>query len=94
MRNGGSNEPTIQITPVAGSDQNEQRRLILELTAAAEQNLKNMDGLTLTHAQQEMMDQCRQYLQQSKAASESDNLEQAHSLAQKAQLLSQELVKP
>jgi hypothetical protein len=94
VRNGGANEPEIKITPDTAPQQDAQKRSTEQLTAATEQNLKKVEGQSLNSNQQEIVSQIHRYLQQSKAAAATDDLDQAHSLAQKAQLLSEELVKP
>jgi iron uptake system EfeUOB component EfeO/EfeM len=59
-----------------------------------EANLKKLAGKQLTPNQQDMVSQTRQFMQQSKAAVEAGDLERARTLAWKAQVLSEELVKP
>jgi hypothetical protein len=94
VRNGGANEPEIKITPDTAPQQDAQKRSTEQLTAATEQNLKKVEGQELSSNQKDLINQIHQYLQQSKAAAATEDLDQAHSLAQKAHLLSQELVKP
>jgi hypothetical protein len=64
---------------------------MLELT---EGNLKKIAGLQLTTAQQETVSQIRQFVDQSKTALAGGDSERAHTLAWKAELLSEDLVKP
>jgi hypothetical protein len=64
------------------------------MLAATEANLKKIAGQQLSSNQQEMVNQIRQFMEQSKAAVEAGDLERARTLAWKAQLLSDELVKP
>jgi iron uptake system EfeUOB component EfeO/EfeM len=59
-----------------------------------EANLKKLAGKQLTPNQQDMVSQTRQFMQQSKAAVDAGDLERARTLAWKAQVLSEELVKP
>ena len=59
-----------------------------------EANLKKLAGKQLTANQQDMVSQTRQFVQQSKDAVEAGDLERARTLAWKAQVLSEELVKP
>jgi hypothetical protein len=61
---------------------------------STEQNLKKMQSGQLTSDQQEMVKQVLQFVDQSKAASTAGDLDRARTLAWKAQLLSEELVKP
>jgi hypothetical protein len=64
------------------------------MLGTTEANLKQIAGKQLTSAQQEMVTQIRQFMEQSKAASGDGDLDRARTLAWKAQVLSQELVKP
>jgi len=64
------------------------------MLGATEANLKKIAGNQLTPSQQEMVNQIRQFMEQSKAAVGDGDLERARTLAWKAQLLSEELVKP
>jgi hypothetical protein len=65
-----------------------------QLTAATEENLKKIAGRQLNPSQQEMMSQIKQFMEQSKTAVATGDLERGHNLALKAHLLSDELVKP
>lgn len=56
-------------------------------------NLKQIAGRQLSATQQDMVNQIRQFMDQSKAAVVDGDLERARTLAWKAQLLSEELVK-
>ena len=64
---------------------------MLGTTAA---NLKKIAGRQLSPNQQDMVNQARQFMEQSKAAVDAGDLERARTLAWKAQLLSEELIKP
>ena len=61
---------------------------------STEANLKKIAGRQLTPNQQDMVNQIRQFMDQSKTAAEAGDLERARTLAWKAQLLSEELIKP
>jgi len=61
---------------------------------AAAQNLKKIEGRNLTSDQQGMVNQIRQFMEQSKTATTAGDLDRARTLAWKAQLLSEELVNP
>lgn len=65
-----------------------------ELRSATEQNLKKIDTSQLTSSQQETVTQISQFLDQSKSAIAEGDMERGRNLALKAQLLSEELVKP
>jgi hypothetical protein len=62
--------------------------------AAIEGNLKKIEGRQLNPSQQEMVNQIKQFREQSKSAAAAGDLDRAHNLAMKAHLLSDELLKP
>jgi len=95
VRNGGSPEPKEQLTGGTTAEQASHKRSSTEqLKAATEENLKKIEGRQLNPSQQEMVSQIKQFMQQSKTAVAGGDLERGHDLAQKAHLLSDELVKP
>jgi len=94
VRNGGSEEPSIQLVGGTNADHASQQRSTEQLTAATDENLKKVAGRQLTPTQQDMVNQVKQFMDQSKTAAASGNLERSRNLAQKANLLSQELLKP
>jgi hypothetical protein len=53
-----------------------------------------MEGRELNSSQQEMVSQIKQFMEQSKAAVAAGDVERGHTLASKAHLLSDELIKP
>jgi hypothetical protein len=95
VRQGGISEPSVQLAGSASGDQKshaqETANQMLESTKA---NLKKIAGHQLSTNQQDMVSQARQFMEQSKAASDAGDLDRARTLAWKAQLLSEELVKP
>jgi iron uptake system EfeUOB component EfeO/EfeM len=95
VRQGGTSEPSIQLAGGADPGQtSNQRDTANQMLDATEANLKKLAGKQLTPNQQDMVSQTRQFMQQSKAAVEAGDLERARTLAWKAQVLSEELVKP
>jgi hypothetical protein len=95
VRNGGSAEPTVQLT--GGGTTAEQavhQRSTDQLNAATDENLKKIEGRQLSPNQQEMVSQIKQFRAQSRTALAAGDLERGHNLALKAHLLSDELVKP
>jgi hypothetical protein len=94
VRNGGSSEPAIQITGGTTAEQAVHQRSTAQLTAATEENLKLMEGRDLNSSQQELKNQIKQFMAQSKTAVAAGDLERGHDLALKAHLLSDELLKP
>ena len=84
----------MQITDAGGATQAQQRSTTDQLLGSAEDNLKKLAGQQLTPTQQDTVSQIRQYMQQSKEAVTAGDTERGRMLAQKAQLLSDELIKP
>lgn len=64
------------------------------MLGAAETNLKKIEGRQLNTGQQNTVAQVRQFMAQSRKATAIGDLEQARTLAWKAQTLSEELVDP
>lgn len=95
VRQGGASEPSIQLAGGAAGDQTSHTRdTANQMLGSTEANLKKIAGRQLSPNQQDMVNQIRQFIEQSKTAVASGDLERAHTLAWKAQLLSEELVKP
>ncbi|HEY1657263.1 MAG TPA: hypothetical protein VGG14_02880 [Candidatus Sulfotelmatobacter sp.] len=95
MKNGGADESPVELkgdTPPAKASNDllstEQLHLVTE------GNLKKIAGRQLTADQQEMLNQIKQFMDQSKAAVADGDLERGHNLAMKARLLSDELAGP
>lgn len=76
------------------AEQSAQRNAINQLLGVSDQNLKRAADLQLNSAQQDTVLQTRQFIEQSKAAMANGDFERARTLAWKAQLLSEDLVKP
>src|SRR5580692_1471111 len=69
IRNGGSNEPTVQLKGDATAEQASQERSTTgQLTAATEENLKKIAGHQLSSSQQDTVNQIRDFLEQSRKA--------------------------
>jgi hypothetical protein len=94
VRNGGSDEPTVELKGGTPTQQAWQQSSTEQLRAATEENLKKIADRSLDPSRQEMANQVKQFLEQSKAAVAAGDLDRGHSLALKAHLLSDELVKP
>jgi hypothetical protein len=94
VRNGGSNEPSIQLIGGGTDGQTAQQHTLDQLTAATTENLKKVEGRQLNPTQQDMVSQIKQFMDQSKTAVAAGDLERGNNLATKARLLSDELVKP
>lgn len=94
VRHGGSDEPAIQVTGGTNADQALHQRSTEQLRLATEENLKKIEARQLSPAQLDMKDQIKQFMEQSNTAAAAGDLDRAHSLALKANLLSAELLKP
>jgi hypothetical protein len=94
VRHGGTSQQSIQLAGGAASTTSQKRDNANQMLAATEANLKKIAGRQLAPNQQDMVNQIRQFMEQSKAAVDAGDLERARTLAWKAQVLSDELVKP
>jgi hypothetical protein len=94
VRQGGTAEPSVRLGGGTSGDQAAHQRDVKQLLASTDENLKKLTGKKLTAGQQETVTQIHQFMDQSKAADTSGDHERARTLAWKAQLLSEELVKP
>jgi hypothetical protein len=93
VRNGGADEPPIQLTgtdPAKPSSQGATAQLL----AKTDENLWKLSGRQLDADQQQTLNQIREFIEQSKQATAAGDLERGQNLASKARLLSDELVKP
>lgn len=94
MRQGSTSEPSIEVVGGAeGRQASDERDTAIHMLETTEANLKKMEGTQLNSRQQDMVKQVREFMDQSKAATSSGDLDQARTLAWKAQLLSEELLK-
>ena len=92
VRNGGTSEPEVQFTPrLTAKQQSDQQQKIANLLSATDANLRKVAGRELRSSEEEMAKQIRVYMEQAKQASEAGDLQRAHNLASKANLLSIEL---
>ncbi|MBV9625605.1 MAG: hypothetical protein JOZ14_16685 [Acidobacteria bacterium] len=95
VRNGGAKEGETQLAPAMTKEQEvRNRENVNRLLATTEAHLKTIASRQLTPAQEDMRDQIRSYMAQSRAAEGAGDLRRAETLASKAQLLANELVKP
>lgn len=94
VRQGGTSDTSIQLAGAEPGTTSNQRNTANQMLAATESNLKKIAGQQLSSNQQDMVSQIRQFMEQSKAAVGDGDLERARTLAWKAQVLSEELVKP
>lgn len=95
VRQGGTSEPSIQLAGGTSADQTSHKRdVVNQILGSADANLKKIAGRQLSSSQQDMVNQIRQFMSQSKAAIDVGDLERARTLAWKAETLSEDLVKP
>ena len=95
IKNGGSDEPTVELKGNSTAEQASQQRFTTEqLTTATEENLKKIAGRQLNPSERETLSQIKQFMEQTKSAIAAGDLTRAHNLAMKAHLLSDEFVKP
>ena len=92
VRQGGAAEQSIQL---AGGDQESQKKKDTnQMLGSTEENLKKISGIQLSPEQQETVSQIKQFVDQSKDALAAGDLDRGHTLAWKAQLLSEDLINP
>lgn len=95
VKQGGTSASGIELAGGAtGNQASNQRDAANQMLGTTESNLKKIAGQQLSSDQQDMVKQIRQFMEQSKAAAADGDLERARTLAWKAQVLSEELVKP
>ena len=94
VRNGGVKDDSEELAPAMSKEQAQHsRESTAQLLASTDRNLKNVAGRQFSPAQQNMLEEIHTYVRQSKGATESGDLDRAHTLAYKALLLSGELTK-
>lgn len=95
VKNGSTSDPKIQLVPGLSKQQaSQQLNNTNQLLDATDVNLKKISGQQLTTSQQETLKQIKSYMQKAKEAVGVGDVQGAHNLAFKANLLSQELAKP
>jgi hypothetical protein len=94
VRNGSTADPSTQFSTGMSPEQAmHERQITAGLLAATNSNLQKVSGRQLNPTQQDMLTQVRSYMEQAKSADEAGDLQSAHNLALKAQLLSTELIR-
>jgi len=85
--------PAPQISPqISATDESLYARKTSDDIATAERNLQQTNGKKLSAAQQDLADKIRSFVAQSRGASKGGDWDRAQNLAQKARLLSTELL--
>lgn len=94
VRQGGASEPAGQIAPgLPPAEAASERQNVERLLGAADDELQMLSGRTLDGRRQETVGQIRNYLDQARLALKEGDLRRANTLAEKAHLLSDDLVK-
>jgi hypothetical protein len=94
VREGGASEPAAQIAPgMTSTEATRQRDNAEQLLGATDDKLKRLAGRTLDAKQQETVGQIRNYMKGARSALKEGDVRRANTLAQKAHLLSDDLVK-
>ena len=94
IRKGGASEPAAQIAPdITPAEATQERHNAEQLLGAASDQLKQLAGRTLNAQQQETVGQIRNYMNGAHSALKEGDLRRASTLAQKAHLLAEDLVK-
>ena len=94
IHRGGVSEPATQIIPgMSAEESNRERQQTQDLLAAVESDLKKLAARSLNSGQQETVSQIQHYTDVARTALQEGDIQRAHTLARKAQLLSDDLVK-
>ncbi len=94
VREGGASEPAAQIAPdLTPAEAARQRQNAERLLGSADDQLKLLAGRTLDARQEETVGQIRNYMSGARSALQEGDLRRASTLAQKAHLLADDLVK-
>jgi len=94
VREGGAVEPPAQIVPGLPPQQaSQERQNAVELLSSTEENLKQLSGRILDSRQQETVAQIHNYVDGARSALKDGDTQRAHTLALKAHLLADDLVK-
>ena len=95
VTNGGTADPTVDLsTGLSPQQASHQKESTHQLLAASDANLKKITGRQLSLGQQDTVKQINSYMKQAEAAEKVGDVQRAHSLAVKANLLSADLVGP
>ena len=94
VREGGASEPAALIAPgMTPAEATRQRHNAEQLLGSIDDKLKRLTGRTLDAKQQETVGQIRNYMDGARLALKEGDVRRANTLAQKAHLLSEDLVK-
>jgi hypothetical protein len=94
IREGGATEPPAQIVPgLAPQEASQQRQNTEDLLNLTEENLKQLAGRTLDSPRQDAVAQIHNYVEGARSALKDGDTQRAHTLALKAHLLADDLLK-
>lgn len=94
VREGGAREPAAQIAPgMTPAEAVHQRQDAERLLGATDDQLRELAGSTLSVRQQETVAQIHNYMDGARSALKEGDVRRANTLAQKAHLLADDLVK-
>jgi hypothetical protein len=94
VREGGAKEPAAQIAPgMTPVEATRQRHNAEQWLASADDQLKQLAGRALDARQQEMAGQIRNYMDGARSALKEGDVHRANTLAEKAHLLAEDLVR-
>lgn len=94
VREGGAREPAAQIAPgITPAEATRQRQDAEQWLASSDDQLKQLAGRTLDTRQQETAAQIHNYIEGARAALKEGDVRRANTLAEKAHLLAEDLVK-
>lgn len=94
VREGGAREPAAQIVPgITPAEATRQRQNAERLLGSTDDKLKRLAGRTLDARQQATVGQIRNYMVAARSALKEGDVRRANTLAVKAHLLSEDLVK-
>jgi hypothetical protein len=94
VREGGASEPAAQIVPgMTPAEATRQRQNAERLLGATGDQLKQLAGRPLDPQRQETVEQIRNYMEGARSALKEGDVQRASTLAEKAHLLAEDLVK-
>jgi hypothetical protein len=95
VRNGGTSEPIVAISPTQSNQEaSQQLNTTNQLLAGTAANLKQIAGRQLSADQEDTVKQIKVYMEQARNAAKNGELQRAYTLANKANMLSADLVGP
>ena len=92
MKNGGAADLVVDLSPLSLQQASQQKKSTDELLGASDANLEKMTGRQLSSNQLDTVKEVKSYLEQARKALSDGDVQRAHNLAVKANLLSAELV--